>query len=135
MIYKIEFAKLRALAPTCLTHHWYAPYASTPLLPLPIINTRLTRLRVYATVPSSIGTLHVFVLCCVVLSQLKGKVHFSSFVSPSCLLFYHIKLLYMLFFSFFYFRSLITLLFIQLFCNGNILQFQFCFSFKNLTNI
>ena len=98
MIYKIEFAKLRALAPTCLTHHWYAPYASTPLLPLPIINTRLTRLRVFATVPSSIGTLHVFVLCCVVLFQLKGKVHFSSFVSPSCLLFYHIKLLYMLFF-------------------------------------
>ena len=42
-----ESAKLHALCaftPTCLTHHWYAPYAPASLCPLPIINMYLTRL-------------------------------------------------------------------------------------------
>ena len=40
-IFSCEFAELGALAPTRLTHHWYAPYAPACLSALPIINTRL----------------------------------------------------------------------------------------------
>ena len=63
---------------------------------------------------------YVFVLSCVVLLQLKGKVCFvcslQLIIHLSFLLFYHIKLS-ACFFSFFYFKPLVTPLFIELFWN------------------
>ena len=78
---------------------------------LPIINMRLTLLRVYAPLSSSIGALRVFVLSCLVLLQLEGKVCFVCVLqltihplSLSSLLYkarlFYIKLFCMLFFSF-----------------------------------
>ena len=88
---------LRALAPLCLTHNQYAPYASARLRTLPIINTRLRALR-------------AFVLSCIVLLQLKGKVSFVCSLQLTIhlffLLLYHIKL-FACFFSFFLFKPLV----------------------------
>ena len=116
-----EFAESHvfpALGPTCLIHHWCASYA--PL-------------------PSSVSALRLFFLSCVVLLQLKGTVPMFSVCAPInhnpsaslfFLLFNHIKLFYVLFFSF---KSLVTSLFVQLFCN-NIFTFSFQFFFWNKLN-
>ena len=108
--------------------------APSRLRTLPIIDTPLTRLlhHLYAPLLLSISTLIPFFLCRVVLFQLKDEVpmfcvcasiNHSPPVSLFSLLFYRIKLFYM-FFSSFYFKPLVTPLFIQLFCN-NIFTF-FC---------
>ena len=104
-------------APTRLKYHWYAPYPSL-IRAFTLINKRLTRV--------------CLVLCCVL--QLKGKVTntYSPPVSLSSLLFYQIKLFYMLF-SFFYLKPLVTLSFIQLFCN-NIFRFSVLVFFWNKLN-
>ena len=84
---------------------------------LPITDTRLTRLRAlpnnnmhlmrlyaHAPLPLSIGALRPFVLTCVALLLLKGRICFACALqltiqppSLSSLLFYHIKLFCMLF--------------------------------------
>ena len=93
-----------------------------------IINTSLTHLRalpivdlclrVYTPWPLSIGALRAFVLPWVVLLQLKGKICFlcslQLTIHFSFLLFHHIKLSYF----FFYFKPLVTPLFMQLFCSN-----------------
>ena len=74
-----ELAKLRALrahASTRIIHHQYMLYVPAYLRALLLINTHLTRLRVYTILPSLKGVLRAFVLSCVVLSQLKDKVRF-----------------------------------------------------------
>ena len=111
-----ESAKLHALAPTRLTHirkllacapaHWCA---------LPIIDIGITRLRAYALLPSSISTLRAFFSPCIVFLQLKDKVPIFT-----CS------------FSFLYFRSLFSPLFIQ-FCS-NILTFSVLYFFWNKLN-
>ena len=99
--------------------------------------------RVYAPYPSSIRAFRAFTLInrCPVLLQLKSKIYFVRALqltiqlwSLSSLLFYHIKLCYILFF--FHFKPFIRQLFIQLFCN-NIFTFSVLFFFfeTNLTNI
>ena len=120
-----KLAELRALctlASTRLTHHWYVTYKPYP---------------------SSIRAFCAFTLInrCPVLLQLKSKIYFVRALqltiqlwSLSSLLFYHIKLCYILFF--FHFKPFIRPLFIQLFCN-NIFTFSVLFFFfeTNLTNI
>ena len=87
--------------------------------------TRLTCLRVYAPLPSSIGALRAFVLSCVVLLELKDKVCFVCVlqlaIHPllSSLLVYLIKLFCVLF-SFFYFKPLITILLIVILQQYNV---------------
>ena len=82
---------------------------------LPIIAKHLMRLHAFPR--------FCLVLCCVLL-QLKGKVCFvyllklNTHLLPLCLLLLcHIKL-FACFFSFFYFKPLVTPLFIQSFCNN-----------------
>ena len=110
-IFFIESAKLRALRalPIYRTR-------LTRLCALPIINTCLTCL----TPLRALRALSAFVLSCVVLLQLKGKLNFVCSLQLTIhlfsLLFYHIKL-FACFFSFFYFKPLVTPLFIQLFCS------------------
>ena len=122
-----------ANASTCITHHEYAPYGPACIRDLLIINTHLRRLRAYTLLPLSVGVLRAFVLPCVELLQLKDKVRFVCALqwtihplSHSSLLFYHIKLFYMLFY-FSYLKVLVTRLFIQLFCNSNIFTFSVLF--------
>lgn len=65
-LYQSEFAKLcavRALVPTCFTHHCHAPYQSL-----------IRALRAYTSLASSIGAL--WPLPFAVFLQLKGKVRF-----------------------------------------------------------
>ena len=117
---KKEFAELCALTPNCLTHQWYALY---PLL--------LCALRAFTLINKHLKSLFLALwLCC-----FNRKVRQPCFAcvlqltinppSLSSLLFYHIKLFYILF-SFFYFKLLVTPLFIQLFCN-NIFTFSVLF--------
>ena len=121
-------SRIRALSiiDTCLTC----------LRTLPIINTRFMRLRIYAPLPSSIGALRAFILCCVVLLQLKGKVQFAFALqlaihplSLSSLLFDHIKLFYMLFFFFILSYWLHYYLY-NYFVTATFSHFQFWFFFK-----
>ena len=87
-----------------------ALYAPSRLCALPIISTRLTRLRAYAPYQLLIRALRAFVLSCIVLLQLKGKVSFvcslQLIIHLFFLLLYHIKL-FACFFSFFIFKPLV----------------------------
>ena len=109
-------AKLRALAPTRLTQHWYTSYAPTCLTHHYYAPYVPARRYPHQLVPDSC-------LSCAVLLQLKGKVFFVCtpvIHSPpflSSLLFYHRKLFYMLV-SFFCFKAFVTPLFTQLFCHN-----------------
>ena len=64
------------LAPMRLTRHWYAPYPSLARACPP------ARLPAYAPLLSSISVLRAFVLFCVVLLQLKGKVAMFCVCAP-----------------------------------------------------
>ena len=110
-------------APCAPSHLHASPIINTRLRALPIINMRLRALCTLSDcnwTRTHNHTLCVFVLSGVVLLRLKGKVHFVCLLQLtiylSFLLFYHIKL-FACFFSFFYFKPLVTPLFIQLFCN------------------
>ena len=102
--------------------------ASSRLCTLPIINTRFTRLRAYTFLPSSIGSLRAlraFVLCCVVLLQFEMKVCFVCALQLNIhprlsLLSFSLpyKAVLYAFFSFVYFKPLVTTLFVKLFCNN-----------------
>ena len=96
----------------------HAPYAPARLRTLLIINTRLTRLRASVPYTSLIRALTLINAC------LKGKVCFVfalqiTIHSPSLFPLFYFTILGCLqfFFSFIYFKPLVTPLFIQLFCN------------------
>ena len=109
---------LSTLAPTRLTHHWYVPYPSL-----------IYALRVWAPTRfyPSISALRAFVLfyMCALINH---SPHFSllSFILPY-------KAVLHVLFSFFYFKPLVTLLFIQLFSN-KISRFSVLYFFWNKLN-
>ena len=131
-----------ANASTCITHHEYAPYGPACIRDLLIINTHLRRLRAYTLLPLSVGVLRAFVLPCVELLQLKDKVRFVCALqwtihplSHSSLLFYHIKLFYMLFFISLILRYWLHDYLYNYFATAIFSHFLFCFFLINLTNI
>ena len=125
-----------APVPPRLTYYWYASYVPACLHAHALSLSLIRALRIYAPLTSSISALRLFFLFCVVIFQLKGKVpmfcvcfsinHSSSSLSPLC--YFTILSCFTCFFSFIYFKPLVTPLLTQLFCN-NIFTFSVLFSF------
>ena len=105
----------------------YASYAPSCLRALPIIDTRLTCLRAYAPYQLLIRALALInrrltrlclVLCCVVTIERWGTFCVSALINHSLLLYFILPIkVFGYIFSFFYFKSLVTPLLIQFFCN------------------